>query len=70
MDNTPDTPTTNPDQVSIQVMIPVELKERVEAAARQRVVGRNALVTALLAAGLEQLKPVEQTNLDHLFGPD
>lgn len=46
------------DRVTVALRLPADLRDRLDAAARERDLGRNALVTRLLERGLDQLAPL------------
>lgn len=59
---TNDVTTTNSTRLSIE--LPTELAAEVEAAAKERALGRNMLLELLIRAGLARLRPVGNLFVD------
>ncbi len=61
-------PTPTPGRVSISLRIPEDLHSQLVAAARERVVSVNLLVTAAIVELLEDLIPVAELRRDRKDG--
>lgn len=58
------------DRVTVALRLPADLRDRLDAAARERDLGRNALVTRLLERGLDQLAPLDTGELRASLRPE